>query len=145
MPEKNNKIRNIALVVYSHYSRDARVRRYADALSGLNYSVDVICLKENYRSNNPNIKLIRYPFERKRLPGAYRYIFEYLFFFLYSLILLSLKNLNNKYSLIHVNNMPDFLVFSTVIPKLTGTKVILDMHDPMPELFMSKFRVKSLG
>jgi len=37
--------------------------------------------------------------------------------------------------------MPDFLVFSTVIPKLTGTKVILDMHDPMPELFMSKFRV----
>lgn len=35
--------------------------------------------------------------------------------------------------------MPDFLVFTAVVPKLLGTKVILDMHDPMPELYMSKF------
>jgi glycosyltransferase involved in cell wall biosynthesis len=36
--------------------------------------------------------------------------------------------------------MPDFLVFSTVIPRLFGAKVILDIHDPMPNTFASKFK-----
>lgn len=39
---------NIAFVVYSHYSRDARVRRYAETLSRRGFKVDVICLKEEY-------------------------------------------------------------------------------------------------
>ena len=32
--------------------------------------------------------------------------------------------------------MPDFLVFSALIPKLLGAKVVLDLHDPMPELMI---------
>jgi len=35
--------------------------------------------------------------------------------------------------------MPDFLVFLGVIPKLFGTKIILDLHDPTPEMLMTKF------
>jgi glycosyltransferase involved in cell wall biosynthesis len=35
--------------------------------------------------------------------------------------------------------MPDFLVFSALYPKFTGAKVILDIHDVVPELFESKF------
>lgn len=41
--------------------------------------------------------------------------------------------------------MPDFLVFSTIIPKLLGTKVLLDIHDPMPNTFASKFKVGESG
>jgi glycosyltransferase involved in cell wall biosynthesis len=37
--------------------------------------------------------------------------------------------------------MPDFLVFSALIPKLRGAKVILDLHDPMPELFRSIYNL----
>jgi len=33
--------------------------------------------------------------------------------------------------------MPDFLVFLTSIPKLFGCKVILDLHDPSPEILMT--------
>ena len=44
--------------------------------------------------------------------------------------------------MIHVNNMPDFLVFGTIVPWLFGTKVILDIHDPMPNTFASKFKGK---
>ena len=40
--------------------------------------------------------------------------------------------------MIHANNIPDFLVFAAVIPKLFGAKVILDIHDPIPELFLLK-------
>jgi glycosyltransferase involved in cell wall biosynthesis len=35
--------------------------------------------------------------------------------------------------------MPDFLVFSAVFAKLTGAKIILDIHDPMPRIYMTKF------
>jgi glycosyltransferase involved in cell wall biosynthesis len=35
--------------------------------------------------------------------------------------------------------MPDVLVFSVLIPKLLGAKVILDIHDPMPETFGAKY------
>jgi len=33
-----------------------------------------------------------------------------------------------------------FLVFAAWYPKLTGTKLILDIHDVVPELFANKFR-----
>ena len=35
--------------------------------------------------------------------------------------------------------MPDFLVFAALIPKCLGAKVILDVHDLMPELYECKF------
>ena len=46
-----------------------------------------------------------------------------------------------RYDLIHVHNIPDFLVFAAWYPKLTGSKVILDIHDIVPEFFESKFSV----
>ena len=44
---------------------------------------------------------------------------------------------SRRYDLVHVHNMPDFLVFSALVPKLLGARVILDLHDPMPELMMT--------
>ena len=38
--------------------------------------------------------------------------------------------------------MPDFLVFAAWYPKWTGAKLILDIHDIVPELFLNKFKVK---
>ncbi|MCL5797484.1 MAG: glycosyltransferase family 4 protein [Patescibacteria group bacterium] len=131
----NNKI---VLVAYSHFSRDARVRRYAESLARKGYWVDVVCLKENYSPKEPNISLFMYPLGRRRL-GWLWYIFEYISFFLYSTYILSKKSFYRKYKAVHINNMPDFLIFSSFIPKSLGTKVILDLHDPMPELYMSKY------
>ena len=36
--------------------------------------------------------------------------------------------------------MPDILVLSSLMPKALGAKVVLDLHDPMPELMMTIFR-----
>ncbi len=44
-----------------------------------------------------------------------------------------------RYDLVYVHNMPDILVASALVPKLLGAKVILDQHDPMPELMMTIF------
>jgi glycosyltransferase involved in cell wall biosynthesis len=48
---------------------------------------------------------------------------------------------------IHVHSVPDFEVFATVIAKLRGARIILDIHDLVPELYAAKFRVstQSLG
>jgi glycosyltransferase involved in cell wall biosynthesis len=46
-----------------------------------------------------------------------------------------------SFDLIHVHNIPDFLAFAAWYPKLTGAKLILDIHDVVPELFASKFGV----
>jgi glycosyltransferase involved in cell wall biosynthesis len=43
--------------------------------------------------------------------------------------------------------MPDILILSALLPKLFGAKVILDQHDPMPELMQTIFNMeeRSLG
>ena len=48
-------------------------------------------------------------------------------------------HLRNRYRIFMVCNMPDFLVFSTILGKMTGAKIILDIHDPMPHTYMAKF------
>ena len=44
-----------------------------------------------------------------------------------------------KVDLLHVHNMPDFLVFAAIIPRLFKKKLILDIHDSMPETYSAKF------
>ncbi len=132
---------NICMLVYSHYSRDARVRRYAESLARKGYNIDIISLKENYKPQERNIRLIMYPFPRYRL-GKLWYFIEYFLFFIFSFLILNSLFVIRKYKLIHVHNMPDVLVFAAVVPKIFRSKVILDLHDPMPELYMSKYHVQ---
>ncbi len=37
--------------------------------------------------------------------------------------------------------MPDILVLSAIVPRILGAKVILDLHDPMPELMTTIFNL----
>ena len=71
--------------------------------------------------------------------GKLNYVFTYLKFLLIAFFYVSVLHLRNRYSLIHVHNMPDLLVFSALLPKMMGVPIILDIHDPMPELFGSIF------
>lgn len=54
-------------------------------------------------------------------------------------ILISRNHTASPYDIVHVHNMPDFLVFSALYAKCTGAKVILDIHDVVPELYASMF------
>ena len=49
------------------------------------------------------------------------------------------KHLKRPYDLIHVHSVPDFEVFAAFLPKLLGAKIILDIHDIVPEFYASKF------
>ena len=134
----------MAMVVHSYYPADVRVRRECDALADRGEKVDLICLQkadEAPQETINNVTVYRLPVKHKRGQGPLAYIVEYLNFFIRAFFCLTRLHLKNKYPIVQVHNMPDFLVFTTLIPKLLGAKIILDMHDITPELFVSLYGI----
>jgi glycosyltransferase involved in cell wall biosynthesis len=52
---------------------------------------------------------------------------------------LTVLQLRRRYDIVHVHNVPDFLVFAAAVPKLMGARIILDIHDILPEFYSGKF------
>ena len=83
----------------------------------------------------------------RRLPvplrrgGALSYLLEYALFFTAAFVLLTALHIRRHYELVQVHSLPDPLVFAALVPKLTGARVILDLHECMPEFFATKFGV----
>jgi glycosyltransferase involved in cell wall biosynthesis len=46
---------------------------------------------------------------------------------------------------VHVHNVPDFLILAGLLPRLAGRKVVLDVHDSVPETFATKFSKASIA
>ena len=135
----------VVAVVYSVYPSDPRVRRAAEALVKEGANVEVICLNERddelpHESFN-GVDITRIPLKRRR-GGKLSYMVEYGSFILLAGVMLSRRAMRRRIDLVHVHNMPEVLVFSALIPKLFGSKVILDLHDPMPELMMTIFGLR---
>lgn len=131
------------MVLQEYFPEDIRVKKYVNTLMREGYYIDIISLKRHdlkfkERYSNGVIYRIGVP---KRRGTIFRYLFEYLLFFMISFLLINLLFFKKKYDIIHVHNMPDFLVFVAVIPKIFGAKIILDMHEITPEFFQIKYRV----
>ena len=128
-------------IVFSSFPIDPRPRREAEAMVEAGHEVDMICLRKEGQVSNESlygVKVYRINIKRER-HSKIRYIWQYLAFLGISFYLAARMHLKRKYDVIHVHNMPDFLVFSAMIPKLMGAKIILDLHDPMPEVYMTKY------
>lgn len=129
------------MVVYSYFPQDVRPRREAETLIKAGYQVDILCLRLSDQSKEENVygvNVFRVNMSKSR-STKWKYIILYASFFIRSFFKLNQLFLKNRYDVIHIHNMPDFLVFLTVIPKIFGTKVILDLHDPTPEILITKF------
>jgi glycosyltransferase involved in cell wall biosynthesis len=133
-----------AVVLFSYYPMDPRPRRAAEALVSEGMKVDLICLRE--ANTDPKQETVggvdvrRVPLRRRR-GGVFGYLLQYATFLIAALGILAARSLTRHYDLVHVHNMPDILVLSALVPKLLGAKVILDLHDPMPELMMTIFHL----
>lgn len=131
------------MIAYTYYEVDPRVVREAEAAVDGGFDVDVLALRHPGTSPQEmirGVRVIRLNQSKYRGKTRFRYLVAYLNFFLRCFVKATRLFLKQRYAIIHVNNMPDFLVFSTIIPKLCGAKVILDIHDPMPNTFASKFK-----
>jgi glycosyltransferase involved in cell wall biosynthesis len=132
------------MVAYTFYEADNRVRRYAEALAKRGDDVDAIALRREGQAYCEVIRGVRVYRIQERLideVGPFSYLRKLLLFFFRSMCFLAARNRKPRYDIIHVHSVPDFEVFATLIPKILGTRIILDIHDLVPEFYASKFKV----
>lgn len=138
------------MVTYSFYESDSRAMRYAESLVQRGDEVEVFALRRSGTAKKEVISGVlvfrlqqRLFNERSRLTYGWRI----LKFLLRVLVRVGIHDLKKKYDLVHVHTVPDFLVFSALLPRLRGTPVILDVRDILPEFYASKFKASkdSLG
>jgi glycosyltransferase involved in cell wall biosynthesis len=127
------------MVVHAYYPLgETRVEREAHALIDQGCEVDVICLKRAGDVSKETINgvgIYRMPVSRHKKSGRFVQLLEYLAFFFLAAIKLSSLYVGKRYDSVQAHNLPDFLVFSAIIPKIFGAKVILDIHDMMPDFY----------
>jgi glycosyltransferase involved in cell wall biosynthesis len=130
------------MVAYTYYRSDPRVRREAEVLAGRGDEVDFFCLRapgEPARETVHGVRLRHLPLRRYRGGSTALYVGSYLAFFVQALFALSVAHLRSGYRVVHTNNMPDFIAFTALVPRLLGARVIHDIHDTMPEIYRGKF------
>lgn len=131
----------IALVTsHSSLSMDPRVRRTVETLLEEGWEVRALVL--DGPEGIDRLRVTRVPLKRKQ-GSTLRYLFEYGAFFLCSLAWITWSVLRRQVSLVYVNSPPDSLVFGAAAAKTVGIPVVLDVHDPMPELLTAKGRRSS--
>jgi len=135
--------RRVAMVTFSPYPFDPRPRRAIDALLSEGANIDLICLASDNLPRRETLKglnVLRIPIHHDRR-GKLQYAYRYSAFIFISSLVFAWRALARGYDLVYVHNMPDILVLSGMVPKALGARVVLDLHDPMPELMNTIFQV----
>jgi len=134
----------VCLIARRFYESNTHMQQFAKALVSRGDIVDVIAARMHglprfevcdgvnvYRIQTRNVD------ERGRLA----FLLKILLFMLRATISVTIRHIRRPYDIIHVQPLPDLLVFSALCPKLMGAPVILDLRDLVPELSESKFHV----
>lgn len=132
------------MLAYTFYETDGRVMRYAEALQRDGAQVDAIVLRRAGQSRGETIggvRVLRIQERQKNESGKLSYLLRIVRFFVASMVEITRRHLREPYDIIHVHSVPDFEVFAAWLPKLLGAKLILDIHDIVPEFYAAKFRV----
>ncbi len=137
-------LRRCCMVAYSFYDCDNRVRRYAETLQQRGDEVEALGLR---KPDDPvsgllnGVKVSRIQSRRRDEGGQWSYLARILRFWFASSAILAWRHWRSPYDLVHVHSVPDFEVFAAWFPRLLGARVILDIHDLVPEFYASKFGV----
>ncbi|NIR46961.1 glycosyltransferase family 4 protein [candidate division KSB1 bacterium] len=135
--------KQVLMIAHTGYRFDPRVRREAETLAAdSQYTVTFLVPREHNRKTTyeldgvivEELGISRYMGQNKA-----RYLMSYFHFFLLAFLSCTKKFLKKEIDIIHVHNIPDFLVFAGIIPRLFGKKLILDVHDTMPETYSGKY------
>jgi glycosyltransferase involved in cell wall biosynthesis len=133
---------HVCMVVHSLYPEDPRVRREARAAVDRGHTVDIICMREPGQAKSETIGGVhvrRLPVRHLSGAGAGRMIREYLTFAALATLVLIPAAVRRRYDVVHVNNPPDFLIVAGLLPRVFGSRVILDIHDLSSHMFTSRF------
>ena len=135
------------MVAYTIYPSDARVRREAETMAAQSgYDVSILVLKERSEPRRyplDGVEIIELDIAKYRGKRKLSYFFSYFHFLFLALVEITRRFARRRIDIVHVHNMPNFLVMAAIIPKLCGRPIILDIHDSMPETYAAKFSGKA--
>jgi len=135
--------KHVCMIAYTNYSTDARVRREAETLAETGeFNVTFLSLMEgktarSYVRDGVHVRELR--IRKYRGKNRVRYILSYFLFLALAFLECAGRALTGKLDVAHVHNMPNFIVFAAIPAKCLGKKVILDIHDSVPETYLAKF------
>src|SRR4051794_11645368 len=132
----------IAVVRQGRFPSDPRVRKEVLALLEAGHEVDVICERhdaepgvEEWRGSTVH-RLQANPRQGGRARGQ---LIGYAGFLRAAGARLGRLDRGRHFRLVQVNTLPDLLAWAAIFPRLRGAKVLLDMHELMPEFFAAKY------
>ncbi|HTX47068.1 MAG TPA: glycosyltransferase family 4 protein [Solirubrobacteraceae bacterium] len=131
----------VCIIRHGQYPEDPRVRREAEALLDAGCELDIICRRGDGEPASECVggaQVHRLPVDHRR-NGKLRYAFEYGAFPAVAALTLERLDRRRRFHVVQVNTMPDHLVYAAAPARRRGARVVLDMHDMMPELYESKF------
>ena len=142
MPEAGHSLRGSAVLVVSQhpYPTHRVLRRNVEYIAAQGASVDVVCLRPETRGaaiSTVGVRLFRVPLAHRR-NSALRYPLEYAVFFVAAFVLVTILSLRRRYRFVEVDTLPDFLVFTALVPRLRGAHVTLFMLELMPEMVATR-------
>ena len=146
-PCRRHPPRRVCMITHSSYESDNRVTRYAEALAERGDQVDVLALSRSpvlartEQIRGVHLHRIQDRFGKREHSKA-AYFWPWFRFLIKSFWWVTTHHARARFNILHVHNMPDFLVFAACYPKITGAKIILDIHDIVPEFYASKFGLK---
>jgi len=131
------------MIAYTIYPWDARVRREAETIAS-RHGFQVIFLALNEGSNprvysKNGVAVHEIGIQKYQGKSKLRYIFSYLRFLLAAFLSVNRLLLSKRLDIVHIHNMPNFLVFAALLARLTGKRTVLDIHDSIPETYLAKF------
>jgi glycosyltransferase involved in cell wall biosynthesis len=130
----------VLMIAYTTWVHDGRVKRHAQALAERGDQVEVICLENPEQGTSKGVNLIGIRMPKYRGASRTHYLRSYARFFITATIEALRRSMEKPYDLVIVCTMPDAAVLCAVPCKLFGSKIVLDIHDTMPELYRDKFR-----
>ncbi|HLH77670.1 MAG TPA: glycosyltransferase family 4 protein [Candidatus Binataceae bacterium] len=127
------------MIAYTTYVHDARVKRHAQALAERGDQVDLLCLQNPQQGFDRGVNVIGLQIRRYRGSSRASYLRSYLRFFAAATIQAAVLSRRHRYDFAVVCTMPDLAVLCALPVRLMGSKLLLDVHDTMPELYRDKF------
>src|SRR2546423_14903757 len=127
---RRRAVARVCVIREWYFPVDERINREVDALLRDGHEVDIICAR---MPDQPGLERVgrvtvhRLPIARKRA-GLLRYVFEFIAFQAAATVHAALLHLRRRYAVVQVNSLPDWLVFSAIVPRLLGARVLLDLH-----------------
>jgi len=137
--------RRSVLVVTEHtYPFHPIIRRNVDELLAQGAEIDLVCMAStnvpSWKADHPGLRVHHIRLDHRRSP-ALRYLFEYVVFFMAALPIVCALSLRRRFTVVQVDNLPDFLVFVALPARLRGARVVMFFHELTPELLATRLRL----